>query len=125
MTSDDGGLAGTQQGWLAGGTVTVFLFLAGLFIKEQTDISSINQRESDHAEAINAQVALIRIDLQNLVGTRERIDDAVSRRMNDNVDSLSKRIDIVNDRLTEIQRQTSAIEGKIGDSMPNLSPKRP
>jgi hypothetical protein len=45
--------------------------------------------------------------------------------INATLHDLSGRIDIVNDRLNEIQRQTSAIEGKLGESLPDVKPVRP
>ncbi len=43
-----------------------------------------------------------------------QIDNVATR-----IEDVGKRIDAANERLAEIQRQTAAIEGKLGDSKPN------
>ena len=117
-------MEGSSNQWLAGGVVTVVVFLAGLFLKEQTDISAINQRESDHAQSIGEQIVLIRSEIRDISDERARADDAIGKRLDTLGDTLSQRIDIVNQRLNEIQRQTSAIEGRLGDALPNIAPLR-
>ncbi len=48
------------------------------------------------------------------VNLQRQIDNVATR-----IEDVGKRIDAANERLSEIQRQTAAIEGKLGDSKPN------
>ena len=67
---------------------------------------------------LKAQVVAM---IASLTDLRARFDQGRAERMSADA-SLSDHYENINARLTELQRQVSAIEGKLGDSLPNPPP---
>lgn len=146
ISSDKNLLAGSAA-------VTILLFFAGLFLKEQTDVAALMTSVKDHydeefnkfdrntlaiekiSEAqdlrigkINEQIVTnvavvneVRIAIESL--KQNALSEAASmvNGRSDQISSyeqLTRRIDEVQLRITEVQRQVSAIEGKLGESVP-------
>ena len=104
---------------LAGGSATILVFVAGLFIKVQVDLSAVNQRESDDIERIDELIVSSKERIDQDRSDRISIELEYSKRVDQIATFISQRIDQINDRLGEVQRQTSAIEGKLGENVPN------
>ena len=111
-------------GWIAGSgaVAALIIFIGGVFLKDQDDISSLKQAEKDHFEEGARLFALMQAEIDHRI---EAVDDTVrlghtERLAND--EKLGARLDTLSDslnqRINEVQRQLSAIEGKLGDSQP-------
>jgi len=115
-------------GWIAGlGSVAALLiFIGGVFLKDQDDISSLKQAEIDHSGEDGRAFALLQAEIDRRLGEQKEALQEIREARGANDDKLGARIDALSEalglRLAELQRQVSAIEGKLGDSAPQ--PKR-
>ena len=121
------------QNWLVGGAATFMVFFLSLFIKEQQDVTAVQERERNHSETDEKQFVLMQAQIDRriegveksfMTGRSERMntDTSLGARIDTLRDNLNSRIDDIQVRLAEIQRQVAAIEGKLGESIPNLPP---
>src|SRR5271165_2257839 len=79
--SDDEGAKTSRTNWLAGGGATIALFLAGLFIKQQTDISGLETREKDYAEAQRDLFVQMQAQIDRRIGAVDKDEaDAATQR---------------------------------------------
>ena len=153
ISSDKNLLAGSAA-------VTILLFFAGLFLKEQTDVAALMTSVKDHYDEEFNKFTLLQIQFDRNTLAIEKISEAQDLRIgkineqivtnvavvnevriaieslkqnalseaasmvngrSDRISSyeqLTRRIDEVQLRITEVQRQVSAIEGKLGESVP-------
>ena len=107
---------------VAGGSATILVFVAGLFIKSQVDISAVNQRESDDILRLDMLIDAAKERITQDRSDRMAVELEFSKRIDSIATFISQRIDQLNSRVEELQRQTSAIEGKLGDSTPSPLP---
>jgi len=141
------------QNWLAGSAAAFLVFLAGVFVKEQSDIAHVEQSEKDHSDADDKQFLLLQQQIDRRIAAVDSNAHELSARIEKAKDSdvsnatiivenraqiaalihdlatlkaqfdqgrgerivndeaLSKRIDELALRVTEVQRQIAAIEG--------------
>jgi len=115
-------ITGVMAMTLAGG-------IAGIIYHGQQIAEIVGEMKThDDNDTHNAAALQAQLD-RRFLETRQDIDEVRAQftggraeRMTAD-DSLSKRIDDLNRALAELQRQIAAIEGKLGDSLPNLPPK--
>lgn len=124
MPEDPGG---PNKFVIAGGAVaTVLVFVAGLFIKGQVDMSAMDQREKDHAINDERELDGLRTTFSQDRLERMATDSELGKRVDAVTLFISQRIDQMNERITELQRQVSTMEGKLDLPHPpdNQVPRR-
>ena len=112
----------SQATWIAGGGVAVFVFLAGIFVTLEQNMSGLDEREKAHTindEKLNALMQA-EIDRRMSDVAHSLSDLRMDRNQNDSnlgarIDTLAKdtnaRLDSIAAVLAELQRQIALIEG--------------
>lgn len=99
---------------IAGGAAaTILVFVAGLFVKGQSDLSSMDQREKDHSITDEREIDSLRSALSQGHSERMVNEGELGKRIDSVTLFISQRIDQMNERIIELQRQVSAMEGKL------------
>ena len=107
---------------VGGAAATVLVFVAGLFIKGQVDVSAIDQREKDHAAEDSRDIDSLRTVFNQGRAERMSTDAELSKRIDAVTLFISQRMDQMNERIIELQRQVSAMEGRL--NQPDLPPAK-
>ena len=74
MGESNEGSSISKMGVFAGALVTVSLFFLGLLIKEQTDVATITQRESDHHTQDEHEFASLQLQVDHRFDKQDEIN---------------------------------------------------